>query len=590
MTKQKSIFSRIVRKVKQDSGSAWNRRWINVLLAANDVADPIPDEARALQGDGFFRTVQLEAKMSDFDEIARAVDDEEAIVYPGLMAAWEEIPVTVEPDAAAARFALDNREELLATPLDRVRSLFPACLLFDIRAFALSSYGHAYEGLFVYPSYNQDRGYPVLLTLAVNTKEGLDFPLDSKIVLRGESFAEALDISKTEREITRRRCLGGFESSHLSLVYSPIEDDPSVCETAALALALMCSDRTVVETLPGSRERRLRVRLATEDEVAAAPAETSASDTEITDDASGTSSDAANATSNALEHIDELEPSPGCEGSVLSESEPGSPIEDGGDSPSEEFAADSSEPDQNDAIAVHDEAGVDNAADADQDDALSPAAQGNRADDADVAELHAKVASLEAALAEYEQKTSSLDFHLRQAQAAAAQAKARAAALQQRAEVVEHMDLPSTPLEALQLAERAFADRLSFTDSARRSAAEFDKGSPREVWAVLRSMATVLHPLVFGKAEGNVVYAFEAQTGFELTLREVKHTKRNDALNRLRTVDYKGRQRSIAAHVKGRGSKKGESLRVHFFVDADEGRIVIAHCGEHLRTYDTSSL
>lgn len=42
--------------------------------------------------------------------------------------------------------------------------------------------------------------------------------------------------------------------------------------------------------------------------------------------------------------------------------------------------------------------------------------------------------------------------------------------------------------------------------------------------------------------------------------------------------------------VKGKGSKKGESLRVHFFADYNLKIIVIAHCGEHLQTFDTSSL
>ena len=88
----------------------------------------------------------------------------------------------------------------------------------------------------------------------------------------------------------------------------------------------------------------------------------------------------------------------------------------------------------------------------------------------------------------------------------------------------------------------------------------------------------------------------------ELTLREVKHTKRNDALGKLRTVDYKERQSSISAHVKGRGSKKGDDTQVEDYrakhvhraelvgVDDEDGKIAIAHCGEYLRTYDTSSL
>lgn len=85
MAKRKTIFDRIIRKVKRDSGTAWNKEWIGVLLAANNSADPIPDDALTLQGEDFFRTVQLEIKMSDFDELMRVESDEEAIVSP---ASW----------------------------------------------------------------------------------------------------------------------------------------------------------------------------------------------------------------------------------------------------------------------------------------------------------------------------------------------------------------------------------------------------------------------------------------------------------------------------------------------------------------------
>ena len=57
-------------------------------------------------------------------------------------------------------------------------------------------------------------------------------------------------------------------------------------------------------------------------------------------------------------------------------------------------------------------------------------------------------------------------------------------------------------------------------------------------------------------------------------------------------MEYKGAERDASAHVKGRSSRKGEALRVHFFADYDElgGRIVVTHCGEHLDTYVTPSL
>ena len=40
---------------------------------------------------------------------------------------------------------------------------------------------------------------------------------------------------------------------------------------------------------------------------------------------------------------------------------------------------------------------------------------------------------------------------------------------------------------------------------------------------------------------------------------------------------YEGQQKGISAHVKGKGPKKGESLRMHFFADYRLRKIVIAH-------------
>ena len=107
---------------------------------------------------------------------------------------------------------------------------------------------------------------------------------------------------------------------------------------------------------------------------------------------------------------------------------------------------------------------------------------------------------------------------------------------------------------------------------------------------MLRSIAVILHPLVFGDAGGSIIHAYESQSGFELKFREMKHIKQSDAYGKYRSVAYEGQQKDISAHVKGKGSKKGESLRVHFFADYRLRKIVIAHCGEHLPAYDAPTL
>lgn len=162
--------------------------------------------------------------------------------------------------------------------------------------------------------------------------------------------------------------------------------------------------------------------------------------------------------------------------------------------------------------------------------------------------------------------------------------------LRTRASLVDNLRLPQTPAEALRLAADAFPDRLLFLPPAVKSAEEFSHGSTAEVWDVLRAMAAVLHPLIFGQEGGHVAKRFQDKAGFELTLRDMKANKRNQAFARLRTVEYNQKVHDMTAHVKGRSNKPGETLRVHFFADYDQGKLVIGHCGEHLPTSKTASL
>jgi len=162
--------------------------------------------------------------------------------------------------------------------------------------------------------------------------------------------------------------------------------------------------------------------------------------------------------------------------------------------------------------------------------------------------------------------------------------------LRTRASLVDNLRLPQTPAEALWLAADAFPDRLLFLPPAVKSAEEFSHGSTAEVWDVLRAMAAVLHPLIFGQEGGHVAKRFQDKAGFELTLRDMKANKRNQAFARLRTVEYNQKVHDMTAHVKGRSNKPGETLRVHFFADYDQGKLVIGHCGEHLPTSKTASL
>ena len=221
--------------------------------------------------------------------------------------------------------------------------------------------------------------------------------------------------------------------------------------------------------------------------------------------------------------------------------------------------------------------------------AIATSADAERAEEAQL-ERDLLQEELDRLRAELESQKSSAAFRVHQLEDEARGLRERAQGLEARARLVETMDLPETPYEALSLAAKAFSDRIVVLDRARKSAEDFVKGDPGEVWAVLRSVAVTLHSLLFVERERGLANAFRDRTGYELALRDSKGANRNPDQKAERMVEYEGAVRDATMHIKGRGVRKGESLRVHFFVDYDKKKIIIAHCGEHLTTDRTSSM
>ena len=548
MAKQKGFHEKVIKKMRRDAGFAWTGSFIADMRAF--VEGPAARAIRAdhpIVGEGFIASLQQEAVIRASDERLRrstgkGLDD--PFIYPGLMAAWESLPATVEfaPDVLGR--ALEDDPDFYGISADAIRSLFPSCLMFDVRGWGLELYGLSADALFVYPSFDDERGYEALLAVGVNAREGLHMPFESKLVMEGESLADMLVASVDEREWMRGRCLAGIDQGLHDELFSPFEDEEGVLMLLVLLLGVMLWDGAEIGQSARRGVPHWRVGLkdaagegAAEDDSAAAieggPAE---------DAVESGVDQAARPEGHAPEEGTAVEaPAPEAAPSKPEAPEPEIAVE-----PPSPRPAESPEPDE--AIRLRD------------------------------------------LLAAQESKSASLEYHLKQARSAVDDARREATGAAARAAVLETMELPQTPAEALALAERAFPDRLVFLPSARKSASEFRKGSAAEVWAVLRSIAMVLHPLVFGRGGGNVIRSFQDETGFELTLREMKMIKQSGEFSRLRTVAYKGAEHDASAHVKGRGSKKGEALRVHFFADYDEGKIVVTHCGEHLDTYVTPSL
>ena len=577
MAKQKPFHSKLVAKVKRDCKPAWTGELVDMLFYAAfsyKMKEPVPQVARDLLGP-LFPCFQQEAFIaSSYDAFldlrADAGDYEDCpSIYPAIMIGWETLPKAVELEAAAVEFLKATEEDFRETPLEALMQPFPACLLIDTRAFGFSLHGISVDGVFAYPSYDAVRRYPMLHFLGVSMKRGFSYALEAKLVLKGSTLGDAMLASEDENRIIRRNVLAGLDRGGHDILFSPLDDERLLVEFVSRILAFSFGEHAFAEERSLSTGTLLRVSLRL-DEVSQRKAGRASG---------GAAEDSAEAEAEKPERAEEASAAE----SAVDEGEESVPV--AGVCPD---AVDASADDVEEGCGPAAAEPVSEKAD-------TASAEERSLPDYDVLlatvdELTAENAELRDAVDIAESKVASLSYHLKQVQAGAEKLRLEAEAFRRRAELVETMAIPSTPLEALELAERAFPDKLVVMDEARKSARDFQRGSTSETWAVLQAVAVTLHRLVFQQSTGSLTHAFQAETGFEVTLRDVKHTNKNAVYAKERRVTYAGEAHDITAHVKGRGVKKGECLRVHFFADYGTGKIVIAHCGEHLTTIETSKL
>jgi len=150
---------------------------------------------------------------------------------------------------------------------------------------------------------------------------------------------------------------------------------------------------------------------------------------------------------------------------------------------------------------------------------------------------------------------------------------------------------PEGPEAIADLAGKIHRDRLVLTPAALRSLgnSEFSTCTAADavLWRCLRVMATELYDLVMQDPPAqNAADLLKSRTKFELTWTETKETKRDNKLMAKRRMVYEGRDIDITPHLKW-GNKAPRLLRVHFYVDRDQKKLVIGHCGDHLDTHGT---
>ena len=150
--------------------------------------------------------------------------------------------------------------------------------------------------------------------------------------------------------------------------------------------------------------------------------------------------------------------------------------------------------------------------------------------------------------------------------------------------------LPTSLSEMLDYAESLWPERLVVLPEAKKSAREF-RGKDRaldEQWQILRAAATTLWELYFGPdGGGDIPGRFKAVTTYDLTLVESGQTRANPRLMKLRERTYDGKTISVEPHIKGKDRVASYKLRVHYYADNENRKIVIGHCGEHMETAGT---
>ena len=643
--KGKTFGDRLARQLKVSMGPWWSEEGIQ---AINEIARQGEVEvADATFGSLVLQpclTFQHEMAVRDFDEQGKEFDDLSPFVYPELMRTWEHNSACVEFSEGATAVAFDSEPGFIqSVALDGLFDFFPGCVALDVRKLNVLLYNIVVDEVFVYPSYNAVNGHVALMFVGVNQNLGFTFAYEARLVLQGETFGDAARATNRVLEEERSACLGGFSTAPSEEFFSALDSEPELFAVTWRLLAALCSERVELVRQSWGRGETVKVRArkpeslqmvegvhvgqglgeqadmageqAREEGVGCAGGANAAAEEKaavragaaVQGQVDGHAGDAGAAARGKVAAAGGVVPGqassraegagtaaggqvvPAC--GTVSRGQVASHGEDAGDQGQPVALADDGVA-QGRSVALAQGVDAPGEAAVSGDEiagAVAPSADAERAEEAQL-ERDLLQEEVDRLRSELESQKSAAAFRARQLEDEARELRERVQGLEGRARLVETMDLPETPYEALSLAAKAFSDRIVVLDRARKSAEDFVKGDPGEVWAVLRSVAVTLHSLLFVERERGLANAFRDRTGYELALRDSKGANRNSDQKAERMVEYEGAVRDATMHIKGRGVRKGESLRVHFFVDYDKKKIIIAHCGEHLTTDRTSSM
>lgn len=181
-------------------------------------------------------------------------------------------------------------------------------------------------------------------------------------------------------------------------------------------------------------------------------------------------------------------------------------------------------------------------------------------------------------------------FLYQQAEARAIEAESARASLEGQVSLWKNLEeLPDSVTGVLELIEKAYPNRIVFTERAKESAREAKLKNINIAWKCLRAMATNLYDLHFQDKlpMRELAKRFQDLTGFELAVGESETTKKQKRLSALRTDTYNGREIDISPHIRY-GRSPGNMLRVHYYAHPKDKVIIVGHCGDHLDTVRTN--
>lgn len=206
--------------------------------------------------------------------------------------------------------------------------------------------------------------------------------------------------------------------------------------------------------------------------------------------------------------------------------------------------------------------------------------------------LELKILELEEENQEYQSQKYYLESETRRANDNAEEARA----LRNELSVINSLThVPTTLEEVLDLSASLWRDKIIVLNEARKSARDFRQYDLDESWRMLSSMANVLWNLCFtGDGSRNLEQEYLEASGIELTLRERGLTNSDPECRRLRKRQFEGRTIDITPHIKGNGSRNAsnteDKFRIHFCIDGQTRKLIVGHCGEHLKTSGTGRM